>query len=47
MFNFVSGYFGTTQVSSANADANGQCAFEHAVPSGYYSLTTKNLKEFG
>ena len=47
MFNFVSGYFGTTQVSSANADANGQGAFEYAVPSGYYALNTKNLKEFG
>jgi hypothetical protein len=47
MFNFVSGYFGTTQVSSANADANGHGAFEYAVPSGYYALNTKNLKEFG
>ena len=47
MFNFGSGYFGTTQVSSANADANGHGAFEYAVPSGYYALNTKNLKEFG
>ena len=45
--NFGSGYFGTTQVASANADANGHGAFEYAVPSGYYSLNTKNLKEFG
>ena len=47
MFNFGSGYFGTTQVSSANADANGYGAFEYTVPSGYYALNTKNIKEFG
>ena len=47
MFNFGSGFFGTTAVSSANADANGHGAFEYAVPSGYYALNTKNLKEFG
>ena len=45
--NFGQGYFGTTQVASANADANGHGIFEYAVPSGYYSLNTKNLKEFG
>ena len=45
--NFGSGFFGTTAVASANADANGQGAFEYAVPSGYYTLNTKNLKEFG
>jgi hypothetical protein len=45
--NFGSGFFGTTAVASANADANGQGAFEYAVPSGYYALNTKNLKEFG
>ena len=36
-----------TSVSSGNADANGYGNFEYAVPSGYYSLTTKNLAEFG
>jgi len=46
-FNFGSGFFGTTAVASANADANGHGAFEYAVPSGYYALNTKNLKEFG
>jgi hypothetical protein len=46
-FNFGSGFFGTTAVASANADANGHGAFEYAVPSGYYTLNTKNLKEFG
>ena len=34
-------------ISSGNADANGYVNFEHAVPSGYYSLCTKNLAEFG
>ena len=45
--NFGSGYFGTTAVSSANADANGHGAFEYAVPTGYYAMNTKNIKEFG
>ena len=46
-FNFGNGYFGTTAVASANADANGHGAMEYAVPSGYYTLNTENLKEFG
>jgi len=46
-FNFGSGYFGTTAVSSGNADANGFGTFEYAVPSGYYAICTKNIKEFG
>ena len=41
------GYFGTTAVASANADANGNGAMEYAVPSGYYTLCTNNIKEFG
>ena len=45
--NFGSGVFGTTAVASANADANGHGAFEYAVPSGYYAICTKNIKEFG
>ena len=45
--NFGNGYFGTTAVASANADGNGIGAFEYAVPSGYYALCTKNIKEFG
>ena len=45
--NFGGGYFGTTAVASANADANGQGIFEYAVPSGYYAMNTKNIKEFG
>ena len=34
-------------ISSGNSDANGHGNFEYAVPSGYYSLNTKNLAEFG
>ena len=45
--NFGSGFFGTTAVASANADGNGIGAFEYAVPTGYYALCTKNIKEFG
>ena len=37
----------TFAISSGNADANGYGNFEYAVPSGYYSLCTKNLAEFG
>jgi hypothetical protein len=49
-FNFGGGYFGTTAVASANADANGFGAFEYSSTlSGvnYYTLCTKNIKEFG
>jgi len=45
--NFGQGYFGTTAVASANADGNGIGKMEYAVPSGYYTLNTKNIKEFG
>ena len=34
-------------ISSGNSDGNGHGNFEYAVPSGYYSLNTKNLAEFG
>ena len=34
-------------ISSGNADANGFGNFEYAVPSGYFTLCTKNLAEFG
>jgi len=34
-------------ISSSNSDANGYGNFEYAVPSGYYSLCTKNLAEYG
>ena len=34
-------------ISSGNADANGYGNFEYSVPTGYYSLCTANLAEFG
>ncbi len=34
-------------VSSGNADGNGYGNMEYSVPSGFYSLCTKNLAEFG
>ena len=34
-------------INTGNADANGYGNFEHAVPTGYYALCTKNLAEFG
>ena len=34
-------------ISSGNADGNGFGNFEYAVPSGFFSLCTKNLAEFG
>ena len=37
----------TFSISSGNADANGYGNFEYSVPSGYYSLCTKNLAEYG
>ena len=34
-------------ISSAATDANGYGTFEYAPPSGYYSICTKNLAEYG
>ena len=34
-------------ISSGNSDANGYGNFEYSVPSGYYSICTKNLAEYG
>jgi hypothetical protein len=42
--------FGGTQsftISSGNTDDNGYGNFEYDVPTGFYSLNTKNLAEFG
>jgi len=46
-WNFGNGYFGTTAVSSSNADGAGYGLFEYAPPSGYYSLCTKNINTYG
>ena len=45
--NFGSGYFGTTAVTSSNADGAGFGLFEYSVPSGFYSICTKNIKDYG
>ena len=45
--NFGNGYFGTTAVASGNPDSAGLGIFEYTVPSGYYSLCTKNLATYG
>ena len=46
-YNFGSGYFGTTAVSSGNADGAGLGIFEYSVPSGFYSICTENIKNYG
>ena len=42
-WNFGNGYFGTTAVTSAEADGNGEGQFEYAPPSGYFAICTNNL----
>ena len=42
--NFGNGHFGTTDITSAGSNGNGSL-FEYDVPTGYYALNTKNLKE--
>jgi len=34
-------------ISSSNSDGNNYGSFEYSVPSGYFSLNTKNLAEYG
>jgi len=41
------GTFAGAETAGDNADANGFGNFKYAVPSGFYSLCTKNLAEFG
>ena len=45
--NFGRGAFGNTAVSSGNADDNGVGIFEYDVPSGFYAICTKNIKDYG
>jgi len=45
--NFGNGFFGTTAVASSNADANGYGLMEYAVPTGFYTLCTKNINTYG
>jgi hypothetical protein len=46
-FNFGNGYFGTTAVTSGNQDDAGYGTFEYDVPTGYYTLNTKNINTYG
>ena len=48
-YNFQWNFGGYTKfsISSAQSDANGYGNFEHAPPSGYYAICTKNLAEYG
>ena len=41
--NFGNGYFGTTAVTSAGANASDNGIFEYDVPTGYTALSTKGL----
>ena len=49
--NDVAGHFNfgnpTVTLDSGNADENGYGNFEHAPPSGFYALCTKNLAKYG
>ena len=45
--NYGNGFFGTTAVASSNADAAGHGLMEYAVPTGFYTLNTKNLNTYG
>ncbi len=45
--NFGEGRFGTTAVSSGNADDAGKGVFEYDVPTGFYAICTKNIKTYG
>ena len=45
--NFGRGCFGTTAVSSGNADDAGIGIFEYDVPAGFYAICTKNIKSYG
>ena len=45
--NFGNGYFETTAVSTPESDGDGFGKFEYAVPTGFYSLCTKNIITYG
>ena len=46
-YNFGNGYFGDTSHGETNSDSAGIGLFKYTVPSGYYSLCTKNIKSQG
>ncbi|BAQ86842.1 putative lectin (SPRY) [uncultured Mediterranean phage uvMED] len=45
--NFGEGRFGTTAVSSGVADNGGNGTFEYSPLAGFYSICTKNIKDYG
>jgi len=45
--NTGNGYFGTTLISSPEADDGGIGAFAYDVPAGYRAVCTKNIKAYG
>ena len=45
--NFGEGRFGTTAVSSGNADSNSVGIFEYAPPTNFLAVCTKNIKTYG
>jgi len=45
--NFGNGYFGTTVITSPEADDAGEGAFKYDVPAGFYALCTNNLATYG
>jgi hypothetical protein len=45
--NFGNGYFGTTLITSPEADDAGEGAFKYDVPAGFYALCTNNLATYG
>ena len=46
-FNINFGGYTINTISSAASDENGYGTFEHAPPTGYYAICTKNLAEYG
>ena len=44
--NFGQGYF-RTAVAGTNSDSAGIGKFKYTVPSGYYSICTNNIKDYG
>ena len=45
--NFGEGRFGTTAVSSGNADSQGNGTFEYAPPTNFLAVCTSNIKTYG
>ena len=45
--NYGNGYFGTTLITSPEADDAGEGAFKYDVPAGFYALCTNNIATYG